>query len=115
MDDPLITDDDLFLMANLRPDETGLPMVVWVSERGNARHDARVKVSQAHGSRIDPNNTASVAIRPAPQLVAGTLSTADLRAVSDWIRLNEVALLDYWNSAISTSELFRRLRPITSP
>ena len=64
MDDPLITDDDLFLMANLRPDETGLPMVIWVSERGNARHDARVKVSQAHGSRIDPNNTASVAIRP---------------------------------------------------
>jgi hypothetical protein len=115
MDEPLVTDDDLFLMANLRPDETGLPMVVWVSERGNARHDARIKVSQAHGPRIDPNNTASVAIRPAPRVVAGTLSADDLRVVGDWVRLNEAALLDYWNSAISTMELFRRLRPLPRP
>jgi hypothetical protein len=28
-------EDDFFLMANLRPAETGLPMVVWVSERGS--------------------------------------------------------------------------------
>ena len=45
-------------------------------ERGNARHDTRVKVSQAHGSRIDPNNTASVAIRPVPQLVAVTFPSS---------------------------------------
>src|SRR4051812_31014415 len=101
--------DDLFLMANLRPADTGLPMVVWVSERGNARHDARIKVSQAHGSRIDPANTASVAIRPAPHLIAGSLSPGDLRAVATWITLNEAALLDYWNSQISTVELIQRL------
>ena len=31
-------------MANLYPRDTGLPMTVWVSPRGRARHDARVKV-----------------------------------------------------------------------
>ncbi len=34
--------DDLFEMANLYPRETGLPMTVWVSPRGNARHDVRM-------------------------------------------------------------------------
>ncbi len=34
--------DELFEMANLYPDTTGLPMTVWVSPRGNARHDIRV-------------------------------------------------------------------------
>ena len=105
-----MTDEDLYLIANLRPDTTGLPMVVWVSERGRARHDARVKVALAHGHRADPYNTASVAVRLAPHLVAGQLSPADLRAVSDWIRLNEAVIVDYWDGAIGTGELIRRLR-----
>jgi hypothetical protein len=29
-------EDDSYLMANLPPRLTGLPMIVWVSERGNA-------------------------------------------------------------------------------
>jgi hypothetical protein len=36
-------EDDFFLIANLSPAETRLPMGVWVSERGNARHDLRIK------------------------------------------------------------------------
>lgn len=32
---------DRFEMANLSPALTGLPMIVWISERGRARHDAR--------------------------------------------------------------------------
>ena len=82
-------DEDPFAMANLPPRLTGLPMVVWASERMGARHDVRVKVHMAHGQRIDPGNLAVVAVRPVPRLVAGQLSPADLRAVSDWIRLNE--------------------------
>jgi hypothetical protein len=34
---------DLFQIANLRPATTGLPMIVWFSERGLARYDVRVK------------------------------------------------------------------------
>ena len=63
--------DDLFETANLSPTLTGLPMVVWISERGRARYDARVKVSLAHGRRARPDRTASVSVRPAVELVAG--------------------------------------------
>ena len=101
--------DDFFEMANLFPADTGLPMVVWASERGHARHDVRVKVNQSHGMRM-PGNLAVVAVRPAPRLVAGNLSPADLSAVSDWIRLNEAALVDYWEYRISTAQLIQQLR-----
>jgi len=97
-------EDDFFEMANLFPADTGLPMVVWASERGHARHEVRIKVNQSHGTRMLPGNLAVVAVRPAPRLVAGNLSPADLNAVSDWIRLNEATLLDYWEYRISTAQ-----------
>jgi hypothetical protein len=103
-------EDDFFEMANLFPADTGLPMVVWVSERGHARHDVRVKVNQSHGTRMLPGNLAMVAVRPAPRLVAGNLSPADLGAVSEWIGLNEAVLVDYWEYRIGTSQLIQQLR-----
>jgi hypothetical protein len=41
--------NDLYEMANLFPRTTGLKLTVWVSPRGRARHDARIKVSLTHG------------------------------------------------------------------
>ena len=108
-------EDELYLMANLRPDDTGLPMVVWVSERGRARHDVRVKVALAHGHRASPYDTASMAVRPTPRLVVGQLSAGDLRAVSNWVQLNEKVIVEYWDGAIGTGELMRRLQPLSPP
>jgi hypothetical protein len=102
--------EDFFEMANLFPADTGLPMVIWVSERGRARHDVRIKVNQSHGTRMLPGNLATIAVRPAPRLIAGQLSAADLQAVSEWIRLNEAALVAYWNYQISTAGLIQRLQ-----
>ena len=53
---------------------------------------------------------AIVAARPFPRLVLGRLSPSDFAAVSDWIRLNEAALVDYWNYQLLTDEFVRRLR-----
>jgi len=36
----------LFEMANLRPERTGLPFVVFISQKGGARHNVRVKVAR---------------------------------------------------------------------
>jgi hypothetical protein len=43
------------------------------------------------------------------------LSVADLQAVSDSIRLNEAALIAYWDRQIDTAELIQRLRPLSPP
>jgi hypothetical protein len=103
--------DDLYEMANLFPRTTGLPMTVWVSPRGRARHDARIKVSLTPG-KMDIGHTAVVGIRPSPRLIEGKLAATDVELVSQWIKLNEAALLDFWNETIDSVELGGRLRKI---
>jgi len=108
-------EDELFLMTNLYPATTGLPMVIWVGPSYGAQHDVRIKVSIAHGQRMDPSNLAVVAVRPTPHLVAGQLSPADLRAVAQWIALNEAAILDHWNGLTDGVQLGRQLQPLSPP
>ncbi len=103
---------ETYEMANLFPRDTGLPMTVWVSPRGRARHDARVKVCMTPGDRMDASNTAVVAIRPRARLVSGTLATPIFTLVAGWIALNEDALLGYWDGVLSTVELVTRLKSV---
>ena len=107
--------DELFEMANLFPRTTGLPMTVWVSPRGCARHDVRVKVNLTHGDQMNIANTAVVRVRPAPHIIAGRLSPDDQRAVYEWISLNTAALVEYWDGRIDTIELGQLLRRIPPP
>jgi len=107
-----IEGSELFEMANLYPPTTGVPMTVWVSPRGNARNDVRIKVNMAHGDQMTADNTAVVAVRPVPRLIAGRLSTDDERAVFDWIELNATAIIGYWNGDIDTVQISQLLRPL---
>jgi hypothetical protein len=104
--------EDLFEMANLFPVTTGLPMTVWVSPRGNARHDVRVKVHMTHGNQMNPANTAVVALRPSPRIIAGQLSPEDQQAVFQWVTLNAAALVEYWEGQIDTVQLGHGLTPL---
>src|SRR5438874_7317691 len=82
----------LFEMANLRPERTGLPFVVFISQKGGARHDVRVKV--AHGAKVRPSEMATVAIRPSVRVVRGRLDPPDLARLSRWLDLNRNTLTD---------------------
>ncbi|HVH75232.1 MAG TPA: hypothetical protein VM755_09985 [Stellaceae bacterium] len=104
--------EDLFEMANLYPDTTGLPMTVWVSPRGNARHDVRVKVNMTHGNQMNIANTAVVAVRPGPRVVAGQLTPEDAQAVAEWITLNADTLIAYWEGRIDTAQMVRALKAL---
>ena len=107
---------DLFEMANLSPALTGLPMIVWISERGRARHDARVKVSVVHGRRARPDRTASVSVRPTVEIVAGRqLERRDMELVRQWVELNREAIIAYWNGDLLTDEVIARLKPVPTP
>lgn len=101
-------------MTNLSPRMTGLPMCVWVSPRGNARHDVRVKVNMIHGHHMSIDNTAVVAVRPSSRVIAGRLSSDDRRAVAEWISLNRDAVLAYWNEEIDTGQFIERLKVLSN-
>lgn len=101
--------EDLFEMANLYPDTTGLPMTVWISPRGNVRHGVRVKVNMTHGNQMTIANTAVVAVRPTRRVISGHLSPDDTQAVFRWITLNVDALVAYWEGRIDTACVIQAL------
>ena len=85
--------------TNLSPALTGLSMAIWVSRRRFFR------------DVVDISRSTTVTVGPAPRLIAGDLSMADIEAVSAWIRLNEPPRAAYWNYQIDTAQLIQRLRP----
>ena len=102
--------EDLYEMANLFSKHTGLPFVVWISYRGGARHDVRVKVSPS--LKAFPSEMASVAIRPEIRVVEGVLRPPDLALLSKWIELNRDVLLQYWEGGIDTKDALDAIRPV---
>ena len=106
--------DELFEMANLFPRTTGLPMTVWISPRGDARLDVRVKVNMTDGDQRNIGNTAVVGVRPTPHVIAGQLSPDDQRVVFEWVSLNAAAIVEYWDGRIDTVQLGQALKRIPS-
>jgi hypothetical protein len=106
--------DDIFFMTNLSPRMIGLPMAVWVSPHGNARHDVRIKVNTTHGNRMTIEDTAVVAVRPSPRVVAGRLTPEDRRRVADWVRLNFDVIIGYWENELDTGQFLDRLKVLPS-
>ena len=90
-------EDELFLMTNLYPATTGLPMVIWVGPSYGAPHDVGVKVMQHPRETRATSPSSGIQHADADRLVAAT-SPADLRP-SQWLALNQVAILDHWNRA----------------
>jgi hypothetical protein len=96
-----------FEMANLFPKHTSLPFVVWISYRGGARHDVRIKVS--HNTKAMPSNMISVAIRPYIHIVEGTMDSGEFDQLRQWIERNRVVLIAYWDGVIDTQDALEAL------
>ena len=83
-------------------------MTVRVERGGHARADIRLKVDTARGPK-----EATIAVCPVPQVVDGHLPAADMRAISQWIQLNLIGVLDYWDGTISAAEVLQRLQRLS--
>jgi hypothetical protein len=105
-----MTTEAPFEMANLFPKHTGLPFVVWISYRGGARHDVRVKVSPT--ARATPGEMASVAIRPDVHVVEGSVNAQELELLRTWIGLNRETLIAYWEGEIDTQDALEALAKV---
>ncbi|MBV8118374.1 MAG: hypothetical protein JO081_00355 [Alphaproteobacteria bacterium] len=100
-----------FDVANLRPERTGLPFVVFISQKGGARHDVRIKLGRA--AKLHPSEMFTVAVRPRPRLIRGRMSAQEFDMVRRWIKLNERVLIDYWNGDIEyTEDALAAIEPI---
>jgi hypothetical protein len=104
-------EDELFEMANLRPESTGLPFIVWISPGLNSQHDIQVKVSRTPRPRAEMT---SVALRPVLSVTDGPPLTRDeIGVLQRWVSLNWQPLLDFWEGRIEyTEDVIARLRRI---
>jgi hypothetical protein len=108
---PLETEDDFFLMSNLPPRFTGLPFMVWISPRGYARHDVRVKVSRSH--KVKKGEFVTVSVHPQVVVLRGELRRGELELLRKWIELNREVLVRFWDGDIpDTLEVLEQLRPL---
>jgi len=104
--------EDFFEMANLSPKRTGLPFVVWISPKGGAAHDVRVRVSK--GPKVHASALVSVAVRPEVRVVGGgEVGSEDLALLTRWIELNYDVIVKYWDGEIEyTEDAIAALKPI---
>ena len=91
-----------FDMANLRPERTGLPFVVFISQKGGARHDVRIKLARA--AKVRPAEMLTVAVRPAPRLIRGAMNSREFDLVRRWVELNQDVLVDYRDGVVEYTE-----------
>jgi hypothetical protein len=91
-----------FDMANLRPERTGLPFVVFISQKGGTRHDVHIKLARA--AKVRPSEMITVAVRPVSRVIRGRINARELELVRRWIGVNETVLVDYWNGDIEYTE-----------
>ena len=91
-------DEELFEMANLEPEKTGVDGFVYVST-AVARHGPRVKYFRKLGKG---QPSFSVSIADAPEVLVSSLSLADTERyapqVIEFVRANREPLLDFWNN-----------------
>lgn len=100
-----------FEMANLRSKQTGLPFVVWVSQRDGARHDVRVKVG--YHAKTFPDHMGVYSLRPFAHVAGPALHTSDARQLNHWIDKNFDVLLAYWNADIEyTDEMMEQIKSV---
>ena len=100
-----------FGMSNLRKEKTGLPFVVFISQKDGAQHDVRVKVSAS--PKVVPGQMSSYSLRPFELREGSGLTSAEESLLQDWIELNRVVIVDYWDGAIEyTEDAVAAIKPI---
>lgn len=106
-----LDNNELEEMVSYRKNVTGVENTIFISPKGYARHAPRIKVAIDPPLSLDPRSEVAV-IDFDGQLIAGAISSTLLDQAQRFIKLNRMALIDYWNYQIDTDELRHRLKAI---
>lgn len=92
-----LDDEDIFDMANLGEERTGVPGVIMISTAMGS-HGPRVKYYLKTGPG---QSSFSVAVASEPRVLASSMAARDLNRraplVIDWVKLNHEALARFWS------------------
>lgn len=92
-----LVEADLYEMANLNPEDTGLNYVIWIGEIGG-QHGPRIKVSNVKG-KFAVNDNFVISIEKEPKNLTPKftkISNDEVEDVKDWVKLNYKILTQLW-------------------
>jgi hypothetical protein len=107
----------MFEMANVRPKESGLPVVIYIStgfvEGKLLNHGPRIKVSKSYAHKFDVRNTFVMTISDRPA-IKGTheLKPEDITQIKAFVIKNQDILNAYWFDDVSTLDMLHGLEKI---
>lgn len=111
----IIDDSYLFEMSNLRKNETGLPVNIYISDgRSYGNKIPRLKIMLSTSINMDPHNTVSILIKKniTEDDIIGydKVPSKIFNSVKDYINLNYDTLIKFWDGEIGTLELPKKLK-----
>jgi hypothetical protein len=113
--DTLLTasEDELFEMANVHPEDSGLRQIVWFSTNlSQPHHRPRGKVGVKRGKSaqwypFSIDDPIQWLVKAAPGV-----TTHDFARIAEFVRLNREVVLAYWNGTVSTRQFLDRLQKL---
>lgn len=114
--DHVLDESFIWEMARVKPIDSGVNVIMFMSTRESVkgRHWARIKVSNVIGTFSSTDNFV-LSIDDSPVVLAGTptIKSSVLTDIKDWVILNKVTLLKYWNDEFdSDSEFYNQLKKV---
>lgn len=90
-------DKNLYEMANMQPEDTGLLPIIHVMHVGKAKHGPRIKVSNING-RFHPDDNFTVTAEVEPRVIGDCkLKQEHLDDIIDWVKLNRDHIHHVWH------------------
>ena len=104
--------EDPYMMANVGPETTGLPCMIWIGHRGRVRHGPRV-VAYLDGYRVKKSMIA-ISLEESPRVLRlpkrRDVPKEHIERMIAFARRNRRLLLRYWeDTEMSTLEMIEAL------
>lgn len=116
----LLTEDDILLhnepvnlweMANISTNKTGLNVIIWVSSGESSKHAPRIKICS--GKKWNSDECSTIPIHGLPRIIGNAKVTqSQFSEIIKWIKLNKRLIIQYWNSEITTDEMLNNISSI---
>ena len=94
---------DLFKMANLSTNKTGLKYIIWVSSK-NANCPAMIKVSKKKNNFI-----CSITVNEQKIIGNCNIKPKEINKIKEWIVMNKELLLKLWEFEITFDEFVDKI------
>lgn len=113
-----IDEELLCEMADLVPEETGVPCLIWADGPRNMKHGFRIKFQNSYCNRDDGSEMIPITIsKDNPQIPKSVktrlkIKNKDFKKLQRWIILNYDALIGYAQGRLHTREFLDKIQPL---